>query len=63
MEYYGYHKKGHYKNEYKISGRTQNQVLEIKKPVDYGSLYWSACYKDHCRFHENRKENAGYYPE
>jgi hypothetical protein len=37
-------------------------VSEIKKAVDHGSLYWSACYKDYCQFHENRKENAGYYP-
>ena len=63
MEYYGYHKKGYYKNEYRISGKTQNQISEVKKPVDHGSFYWSACYKDYCQFHENGKENAGYYPE
>jgi hypothetical protein len=34
----------------------------VKKAVDHDSLYWSACYKDYYRAHDNRKENAGYYP-
>jgi hypothetical protein len=62
VEYYDYHKKGHYKNEYRISGKTQNKVSEMKKTVDHNNLYWSACYKDYCRAHDNGKENAGYYP-
>jgi hypothetical protein len=36
-------------------------MSEIKKTVDYNNLYWSACYKDYCRAHDNGKENAGYY--
>jgi hypothetical protein len=63
VEYYGYYKKDHYKNEYRAPGKTQNQVLEVKKPIDYDSLYWSACYKDYYRAHKNRKENIEYYPE
>ena len=62
VECYGCHKKGYYKNEYKASGKTQNKVSEMKKAVDHNNLYWSACYKDYCRAHDNRKENAGYYP-
>jgi hypothetical protein len=62
VEYYGCHKKGHYKNKYRISGKTQKTVSEIKKTVDYDSLHWSACYKDYYRAHDNGKENAGYYP-
>jgi hypothetical protein len=38
-------------------------MSEIKKAVDYNNFYWSACYKDYYRAHDNRKENAGYYPE
>jgi hypothetical protein len=34
----------------------------MKKTVDYNNLYWSACYKDYYRAHDNGKENAGYYP-
>jgi hypothetical protein len=63
MECYGCHKKNHYKNKYRASGKTQKIVLKIKKTVDHDSLYWSACYKDYCRAHDNGKENAGYYPE
>jgi hypothetical protein len=63
VEYYGCHKKDHYKSEYRASGKIQNQVSEIKKPVDHDSLHWSACYKDYYQFYENREENAGYYPE
>jgi hypothetical protein len=62
VEYYGCYKKGHYKNEYRVSGKTQNKISEVKKAVDYNSLHWSACYKDYYRAHDNRKENAGYYP-
>jgi hypothetical protein len=62
VEYYGCHKKGHYKNEYRASGKTQNKVSEVKKTVDHNNLHWSACYKDYCRAHDNGKENAGYYP-
>jgi hypothetical protein len=61
VEYYGYHKKGHYKSEYKTSRKTQNQVSEVKKIVDHDSFYWSACYKDYYRAHENGKENIEYY--
>jgi hypothetical protein len=35
----------------------------VKKVVDYDNFYWSACYKDYYRAHDNKKENAGYYPE
>jgi hypothetical protein len=63
VEYYGCHKKGYYKNEYRASRKTQNQVLEIKKIVDHDSFYWSACYKDYYRTHKNGKENTEYYPE
>ena len=38
-------------------------MLEVKKAVDYNNLYWSACYKDYYRAHDNGKENIGYYPE
>jgi hypothetical protein len=63
MECYRYYKKGHYKNKCRASGGERNKILEIKKEVDHDSLYWSAYYKDYCRTHENKKENAGYYPE
>jgi hypothetical protein len=59
VEYYGCHKKGHYKNEYRASGKTQNKVSEVKKTVDHNGLHWSACYKDYCRAHDNGKKNAG----
>jgi hypothetical protein len=62
VECYGCYKKGHYKNEYRASGTAQNKVSEVKKAVDHNSLHWSACYKDYYRAHDNRKENAGYYP-
>jgi hypothetical protein len=62
VEYYGCHKKGHYKNEYRVSRKTQNKVSEVKKAVDHNSLHWSACYKDYYRAHDNGKKNAGYYP-
>jgi hypothetical protein len=62
VEYYGCYKKGHYKNKYRVYKKTQNKVSEVKKAVDYNSLYWSVCYKDYYRAHDNGKENAGYYP-
>jgi hypothetical protein len=62
VECYGCHKKGHYKNKYRVSGKTQKTVLEVKKAVDHNSLYWFACYKDYYRAHDNGKKNAGYYP-
>jgi hypothetical protein len=62
VEYYGCYKKGHYKNEYRASRKTQNKISEVKKIINYDSFYWSACYKDYYRTHDNGKENAGYYP-
>jgi hypothetical protein len=62
VECYGCYKKGHYKNKYRVSGKTQKIVSEVKKAVDHNNLHWSACYRDYCRAHDNRKENAGYYP-
>jgi hypothetical protein len=62
VECYGYHKKGHYKNKYRISGKTQNKVAEVKKTVDHDSLHWSAYYRDYYRAHDNGKENTEYYP-
>jgi hypothetical protein len=63
VECYGYYKKGHYKNECRASGKTQKTVSEVRKAVDHNNLYWSVCYKDYYRAHDNGKENAGYYPE
>jgi hypothetical protein len=39
VEYYGCHKKGHYKSEYRTTGKRQNKVSEVKKAVDHNSLY------------------------